>query len=64
MPGKGSQGVQSGKKERVNPQPPGRADDRGTIPPLPEPEVEGVGNEGRGNNLEQNPTQRRPKGRS
>ena len=52
VPGKGK-GEQTGREERVGQTPPDRshADDRGTIPDLPEPDVEGVGNEGRSNDL-------------
>jgi hypothetical protein len=56
IPGTGKQGDRPHDEEKVGGQPTERskADDRGTIPELPEPEVEGVGNEGRDNNLDQN----------
>lgn len=74
IPGKGSQGQRPGDEERVEQSTPDRsqADDRGAgarprpgdhnreIPELDEPDVEGVGNEGRGNDLGRNRDQRSP----
>jgi hypothetical protein len=60
IPVTGKPGDKSRDEELVGGQPADRseADDRGAIPELPEPEVEGVGNEGRGNALDQDPNER------